>query len=246
MSSDNRTMRRISAFRGELGLKIRFWIPQVHTLCLREPCEVEIEEGEEALYPAAAETVILPRPPDVTRHGHPPDLGVERMRFLPEPTVRYGLEPEVVVCPRWRSYGSQKNWAGWPELVEGLMAAGVDVAAAGAPDSSHPVPCPIAWEHPRFLDASIEMIRAARLVVATDAGLAHLAVLCGTDLLIVTYRGKVAPGPVVASSGKVAREEYWRVRLGHYYREANHAGARIETVDGWESVETVIQAVEEW
>lgn len=239
-------MRRIQAFRGEFGLKLRFWIPQVHTICLWDSCTVEIETGEEALYPAAVSTVVLPRPPDVTRHGSPPDLGVEETRFVPEPTVRYGLEPEVVACPRWRSYGSQKNWACWPELVEGLVAAGVDVAAAGAPDSSHPVPCPIAWEHPRFLDASIEMMRAARLVVATDAGLAHLAVLCGVDLLIVTYRGKVAPGPVVASSGKVAQEQYWPVRLDEYYLQANHAGARIETVDGWESWERVIQAVEEW
>ena len=82
-------------------------------------------------------------------------------------------------------------------------------------------------------------MRRARLVVATDAGLAHLAVICGVPLLIVTYRGLVAPGPVIDSRGRKARDAYWPVRLAEYYHAANHTGAPIEVVDGWDDVEAV-------
>lgn len=235
-------MRTIPIWRGEFGLKVRYWVPQVYALCRREPCRVEIEEGEEALFPATAEWTIVPRAEDESRHGSPPDLGVKGERFVPEPHVRQGTRPaHVVVCPRWREYGEAKNWAGWPALVMRLQAHGLRPFAAGAPDSSIAVGCASAWDYDRFLDASIEAMLNARLVIATDAGLAHLAVLCGADLLLVTYRGRVAPGPVVSSSGRVARPEYWSVRVADYYEAANHCGARIETVDGWESVPRVVE-----
>lgn len=234
---------RVRAWRGEFGLKVYSHVPQVYALCQREPCVVEIEEGEQALYPAAESWEIVDRADDDTRYGAPPDLGVEPERFAAEPHVKQvDGSPDVVICPRKRSYGSEKNWHEWPHLASKLKSYGVSVYAAGAPDSSMDVPCHRAWEYERFLDASIEMIRAADLVVATDAGLAHLAVLCGADLLLVTHRGRVAPGPVITSSGDVASSEYWPVKM-HRYREANHTGSRIETVDGWTNPERVLERI---
>lgn len=236
-------MLTVSAWRGEFGLKVYSHAPQVYALCQREPCTVEIEEGEQALYPAADSWQVTDRADDDTRYGSPPDLGVDPERFVPEPHVKQLQgSPDVVICPRERDYGSEKNWHEWPYLASKLNSYGVSVYAAGAPDSSMDVPCHRAWEYERFLDASIEMIRAADLVIATDAGLAHLAVLCGADLLLVTYRGRVAPGPVVTSSGNVALEEYWYVKM-HRYRKANHKSARIERVDGWEHPDRVIERV---
>lgn len=236
--------RVIPAFRGEFGLKLRYWVPQVATLCQREPCTVEIEEGEEALYPFAVEHRIVERAEDGTRHGSPPDLGVPETRFVPQPAVLQMTKyvdgsTDVVVCPRWRRYGEAKNWDRWAELVARLQDSRLRVFGAGAPDSSAAVPCPGAWAWLRFLDASIEAMRNAKLVVATDAGLAHLAVLCGAPLLLVTYRGRVAPGPVIDSRGKVAQQEYWPVRLAEYYGKANHTGAPINVMDGWEDPEAV-------
>lgn len=244
-------MRTVPAFAGEFGLLVRYWVPQVHTLCLREPCIVECEEGTEALYPAAAEHRIVERAVDHRergRKGRPPDLGVPATRFQPEPFVEQlgELDPgSVVICPRWMQYGESKNWDGWPELQQALETDGLSTFAAGAPDSSHPgVAGRAAWDFPRFLDATIEAMRQAALVIATDAGLAHLAVLCGAPLLLVTYRGLVAPGPVIDSSGRKARDAYWSA--GHApnggpcrFESANHMRAPIVKVDGWKHPERV-------
>lgn len=245
-------MRHVPAWPGEFGLKVYSYVPQVHTVCLESPTPVEIEEGEEALFPAAEYYMVAERVDDSERHGAPPDLGVEPTRFVPEPHVsQLAQSPDIVVCPRWREYGSEKNWEGWNKLTSDLRLDGYEVHAAGAPDSSKPTPCLRAWDYDRFLDASIEMMLEADLVVATDAGLAHLAVLCGADLLVVTYEGRVAPGPVIDSQGNIAREAYWTAGWGpdedcNRFEDANHRGARIEYVDGWEDVSRVTQAVEDW
>jgi hypothetical protein len=232
----------VPAFRGELGLKIRYHVPWVYA---KGPGHVvEIEEGEEALYPLAAEWRIVPRNQDDSRHGGPGRLQPQK-RFVPEPYVRQGITADLVLCPRKRNYGSSKNWNVWPWLALQLEVDGFNVFAAGAPDSSYDVACPRAWDYPRFLDASIEAMRSARLVIATDAGLAHLAVLCGAPLLLITHRGLVAPGPVTDSKGRVFRPEYWPVRLQEYYRDANHTGSPIEAVDGWMHPERVLEKAKE-
>lgn len=272
-------MKTIPAYRGELGLEIYFRVPVVYAMGKREPIAVEIEEGKEALYRSAAEHIIVEREPETTEAASRKRGGVGRPkisgpaeRFVPEPHATLGLlanldeagislwdpdpwgcVPEVVVCPRWRGYGETKNWGEWPKLTAMLQDAGMCVGAAGAPDSSADVPCLKAWElayHERFLDASILLIRSTRLVIATDAGLAHLAVLCGASLLLVTYRGLVAPGPVINSSGRKARDSYWRAGYDpaeriNRFEDANHTGAPIEYVDGWEDPKRVVEAAEE-
>lgn len=223
----------IPAFRGEFGLKVRYHVPWV--AALPRPVTVEIEEGEEALYPDAAHVIVPRDRPDADRHGTRglPDPKAPTRRFVPEPVERYGIEADVVICPRKREYGSAKNWGYWPKLAEWLTKAGHRVFAAGAPDSSYDCGCPSAWEHPRFLDASIEAMLSARMVVATDAGLAHLAVLCGRPLMVITDDGRVAPGPVIDSSGRVAHREYWPVRWQEYYHAANHTGSPILETGDW-------------
>lgn len=241
-------MRRIPAFLGEFGLRIRFFAPYVNTICLREPTVVEIEPGDEALFPNAAKYEYVDRVDDYGRgaKARPPDLEVEPTFFAPRAAELQLREIfDVVVAPRKREYGSAKNWSAWPVLTEWVAGDGYDVFAAGAPDSSYDVPCLWAWRFDRFLDASIEAIRGARLVVATDAGIAHLAVACGTPLLIVTYRGLVAPGAVYDSTGRLARPEYWPVRVDEYYEKANHAGIAIETIDGWDKPDDVRTRVAE-
>lgn len=237
----------IRAWPGEFGLKVRYHVPQVHALLGVQPQSVEIEQGEEALYPRATGWVVVPRvredsSPTASRErggrGRPPKLHHREERFVPEPHVRQGISCDVVICPRKREYGSSKNWPHWFAL-SGLPG----VFAAGAPDSSYAVDCPRAWDYDRFLDASIEALRSAKLCVATDAGLAHLAVLCGTPLLLITYRGRVAPGPVINSSGRVAHRGYWPVKLDEFYQAANHTGAPIYVIDAWENPQAAVDAV---
>lgn len=228
----------IPAFKGEFGLKIRWHVPWVYAL--GSGYIVEIEAGEEALYPLAKEWRIVPRASDDSRITGPGKLSPVK-RFQPEPHVRQDMpDVDVVVCPRMRKYGAEKNWGHWTPIVDALRAGGFCPFAAGAPDSSYEVGCLPAWRFVRFLDASIQALRSCKLCIATDAGLAHLAVLCGTPLLLITYRGLVAPGPVINSAGRITERQYWPVKLQEYYLDARHTNAPIVTVDGWEWPERVI------
>jgi hypothetical protein len=238
---------------------LRYHVPAVHAL--PGPKVVYHERGSEALYPSAARRVAVPLPKDEDRRGMRPKgdaafqrevervarkrwplasivvtrRGMPEARFVPDPyeTQKY-LLADVVFCPRARTYGSAKNWAHWRPLVKCVKAMGMHAFAAGAPDSSVEIGCPSSWDRKRHLDASIQAMRGARLVVATDAGLAHLAVLCGAPLLLITYRGLVAPGPVLDPQGKVMEPAYWPVRMEEYYHAANHMDSPIWTSHAWE------------
>lgn len=229
----------IPGYFGEFGLAIRYFIPHVAALCSLGRYTVEIEEGQEALYPFAAEWKIMPRPHDDERNQGPGERFPQK-RFVPEPHIRQGIKCDVVIAPRKRNHGSAKNWPHWEALTE-LP----NVFAAGAPDSSYDLQVPRSWDYARFLDASIEAIRSARLVIATDAGLAHLAVLCGTPLLMVTYRGLVAPGPVEDAHGHRFQEAYWPCKWEEYYTSVNHTGTHLEMIDGWERPERVLRRAKE-
>ncbi len=237
-------MKLVLPCRVEFGLKIRYHVPAVHALGPGN--RVLIEPGDEALYPLADEWIHVERRHDDQRRGWADPLkselaansdrdfievkrGDPESRFIPEPHVRQGIKPDLVICPRKRRYGSDKNWNGW-ELLSKMPG----VFAAGAPDSSVDVGCERAWDYDRFLDASIEAMLSARLVVATDAGLAHLAVLCGAPLLLITYGGLVAPGAVRDAEGRVLEPAYWPVRLEEYYHRANHTGSPIHVSRAWQ------------
>lgn len=241
-------MSVILPFRGEFGLKLRYHVPAVYALGSGHV--IMIEKGEEALYPLAAGWIPVDRREDDERRGwtepeapylreqYPETIelrkGEPEERFLPAPWKFQGTGAvDVVICPRMRNYASSKNWQHWPWLAESLEAEGLKVFAAGAPDSSVDVGCARAWDYVRFLDASIEAMLGARLVVATDAGLAHLAVLCGRPLLLITYEGLVAPGPVLDVAGHAMEPAYWPVRLEEYYYAANHLQAPIHVSNAW-------------
>lgn len=245
-------MKVILPFRGEFGMKVYWHAPAVHAI--EGEKAVYLEPNHQALYPSASLHVEVDRKDDGSRRNHyrtdaeyvaaveldarnrfgadaeylRPDQQCERKRFLPRPTTRQGIEPNVVVCPRKRDYGSEKNWPAWVDLTDRLVTDGLDVFAAGAADASYNVPCDRAWDYDNDIDATIEAMQSADLVVATDAGLAHLAVLCGAPLLIITHgEGLIAPGPVRDQHGKIMEPAYWPVKM-HRFDEANHTGSPVE------------------
>lgn len=215
---------------------MRYYVPHIAAL---GPVVIEVEEQTEALFPFAKEVRTVPRVHDDTRIYGPGERYPQR-RFRPEPYIRQNIKADVVICPRMRNHGSAKNWPHWESLV-GLPG----VFAAGAPDSSYDLQVPRAWDYARFLDASIEALRSARLCIATDAGIAHLAVLCGCPLLLITYRGLVAPGPVEDAHGRRFQDAYWPVKWDEYYTSVNHTGAHLEMIDGWHYPERVAQRAKE-
>ena len=230
----------IAAYQGEFGLKIKDHVPRVYAMGPGHT--IEIEEGEEALYPLAQQWKVIPRAADAKR-VKPPTLTGPVQRFQPEPHVRRGIGPfDVVIAPRKRAYGASKNWDHWPRVAVGLQRLGLRVFAGGVADASDTrVTCDAGWYYARPLDATIEAIRGAKLVLAACSGLAHLAMLCGTPLLMFSYRGMVAPGPVINSSGQFVSADYWPVRWQRYYMDANHMNAKALLFDGWESPATVVE-----
>lgn len=262
-------MKIILPNRGEFGLKLWAHVPSV--AAIPGPKIVLHEPGEECLYPSADRLVEVPRAKDDNKRGlqannesaapiieivselqkRNPDADtiqvttdMPRARFVPEPTVRHGITTDVVVCPRKRAYGAAKNWPEWPTLTERLRTRGISTFAGGQPDTSYKVKGPAAWDYDRPLDATVEAMRSARLVVATDAGLAHLAVLCGAPLLVLTHAcGLVAPGPQVDATGRVMQPAYGPVKVERY-REANHTDSPIEFLHhAWTNYALVIRRV---
>jgi hypothetical protein len=225
-----------------------FHAPRVYAL--GAGYEVEIEEGDEALYPRAARWAVIPRRTDDEHRVERPALQGVRAMFVPMPHVRQAGVParvDVVVAPRRRAYGAQKNWPHWPRVVAELQAAGLTVFAGGVAEASDTrVPCPAAWEAARPLDATLAAMHGATVVLAACSGLAPLALMCGRPLLLFTYRGRVAPGPVIDSHGRRAYAQYWPVRVAEYYDPMNHRGAPFRMVDAWEDPAKVVAETVRW
>ena len=232
----------IEAFRGEFGLRVRYHVPQVHDLLQRKPQPVQIERGLEALYPLATEYVYVDSPSDNDRHGSPPKVSDNEARFVPQPFVTQNVTARVCIAPRGRDYGAAKNWHHW-HLLTDLPG----VFAVGSAAASQRVDCPAAWDfNRRELDASIEAINSCDLVVASDSGIAHLAMLCGKPLLLLTDHGRVAPGPVINSQGQRVADKYWHIRMDEYYHAANWQNAPIYLAPyAWSEPYTVRAMIQE-
>jgi len=258
-------MKVFLPYRGEFGIGCWFHVPQVHAALEPGVDVVCCEQGKEALYPGAADYVHPPARADAERRPAPepdvcgacsrvdgclragvatvaPDMAAPRVYFTPRPHVKQGVRADVVVCPRKRAYGPDKNWPHWQMLIDSLRGDGYIVHAAGAPDSSFDVKrCARAWDYERPLDASIQAMHSAELVIATDAGLAHLAVLCGRPLIMLTHaEGLVAPG-----SDDVGKP-YWPVKRERYDEE-NHTDCAIQLLHhAWDRPESAVFMALSW
>ncbi len=256
-------------YRAEFGYICIAHAPQVYAE--KGPKAVIIEPGLEALYPGCKFAYIEPKNDDDRRvrievdyllelsqtfqkalardfgafEYVMPDLKAGREYFVPQPCNVTGVPEniDVVVCPRKRNYGSDKNWQHWQELINAYVEAGLSVFAAGHPATSFPVKnCATAWrgwyKNGRCLDNTIAAMLKAKVVVATDNGLAHLALMCGKPLVLISHKdGLVAEG--VDDIGK----PYWPIHMDVFERE-NHREAPIHVVhDCWHSIKPVLDYV---
>ena len=253
-------------YRGEFGFLVGRHAPQIHAL--RGETIVACEAGLESLYPTARAFVNVDARPDVEKrarpesglygewkslfrdtHGYPPDSRfippdvsdhAPRQYFVPTSTATVPLAADVVICPRRRDYGTDKNWPAenWKQLSESLEAEGLRVFVAGTRGTSFDIRTRAgrAWDFlkHRPLDASIQAMHQARLTIATDAGLAHLAVACARPLLMISYRnGLVAPGHDDVGN------EYWPIYLDRYEAE-NHRDSPLQVLhDSWDDPDLV-------
>lgn len=242
-------------FRGELGHKVMWHAPSVNHFS-REKI-VCIEPGDEALYPNAIKYIQVERKNDDRRRYRPRDdrafledlveelkldYPQDQYRFIPPkekaprsffkpiPYKDYEVDCDIVVCPRRRNYGSNRNWGHWEWIIDKLMESGLKIFAAGAPDSSLDVNCPRAWDYERYLDATISAIHSSRYILSTDTGLAHLGLMCGSDVLMIVHEGRPSPATK------------WKCKMRRF-REENHLNAEHCLLDHWFEPEKVFDIV---
>lgn len=264
----------VPPFRGEFGLKLRYHVPAVRAL--PRPLVVCIEPGEEALYPDAKHITVKPRPDEKRRGRYLHDIAfvsswienlqhmypgctivtpdrfdeVQNLRlFSPKPYLSQELPlADVVVCPRFRKYGVNKNWPEWRNLANRFRSKGLSVVSAGNRDASDTsVPGENTWRYHRATDATIEAMQKCRVVVATSSGLSLLALLVGKPLVLIAHeKNLVAPGPVLDEKGKELAPAHPPIRLDDYYHPLNHKNVPIVVVEnGWTDLDAVIQKTTE-
>lgn len=276
---DYSNYRVVLPFRGEFGIKLMRHVPVVHAMSGKkivccEPgedalypsaaqviyCSRKKDAERRDQYSKDAEYVedmkhkmaeMFPRASLVMT-----DVGMPKAYFKPKPrkfaicgTIDGTKDIDVLICPRRREYGKEKNWPHWQSLADELSDRGLKVAAAGAPDSSvevHGVAKTWKCSPGMTLDTAIDAMNRSKVVVATCAGLAHLAMWCGAPLLLISYgkEGLVAPGPARLGDGTIAHERYWPIKTERY-AEQNHLGASFQVLtDSWDHPKMVADAAE--
>ena len=105
--------------------------------------------------------------------------------FAPK-IVSRGLEVDVVLTPRKRSFHTERNLAFWQEILNGLKDRGLSIGAVGRKDTSfHLTGIDInSWDYDG-IDACIEMMQNAKIILAQNCGLAHLAIFLRTPMIMM-------------------------------------------------------------
>jgi hypothetical protein len=106
-------------------------------------------------------------------------------RFVPRIVPRH-LATDVVITPRLRAVHTERNLGFWQEVVDGLKAHGLSVGAVGQKDTSLSLSNVDinSWDF-EGIDACIEMMQNAKIVVAQNTGLAHLAVFLEAPMIMM-------------------------------------------------------------
>lgn len=167
---------------------------------------------------------------------------VKKCRPLPEfnfkPIVAEdpGLAFDVTVCPRYREHGKHRNYSHWKTVVGYLVEAGYRVCLVGMKETSVDVDCVQemykSWNYD-VLETSLAFMNNSKLVLATDSGLAHLAVLNQRPLKVI-----------YDIPGKEAGKLEWPWALPHMKA---HATDHCEPIlYGWDDPDKVITQVIEY
>ena len=251
-------MKIFLPYRSEFGLVCMFHAPQVYAC--KEEKAVVIARGMEALYPDCQYIYVEDRP-DEDKRANDKEFArqwkhenrkkykgaefvyfsnrAEKEYFTPESTCKldkYLAGERVAICARGREYGPDKNWSHWAKLVACLHQGGVGIVSIGDCDTSQHLGCYTCWG----LDAAIAHLKRASLCLTTDCGVAHLAVMCGTPLAMISH----ADG-IVADGHDDVGKPYWPIKMERFGAE-NHLNSPIDIIKyAWQSHEPVLRYLNE-
>lgn len=108
-----------------------------------------------------------------------------RARFTPGIVLR-NLNADVAVTPRQRAYYPNRNLPFWQAIVDSLRAQGLTVAALGRKDASLNLRGVVgnSWDYDD-VDACVELMQNARVVLSQNTGLAHFAVFLKAPMIMM-------------------------------------------------------------
>lgn len=120
--------------------------------------------------------------------------------FQPKPHCRApDIHPDILVAPRYRKHGEARNYPHWQRVIDDVLALGYTVGVLGTKETSVAVTggpkLYRAWNHDDDLGVTLHWMSKAKMVLATDSGMAHLAVLAGAPLLVLYEHRGYVPGP---------------------------------------------------
>lgn len=114
--------------------------------------------------------------------------------YGPEPSVY----PDVLVAPRFRRYGMHRNYPHWLTICSFLRHRGIRYGLIGVRETSIDDPyldeVYKSWSYEHNLDTTIRWMQRCRLVLCTDSGLAHVAVLAQAPLAVIYEKPGVEHG----------------------------------------------------
>lgn len=210
-------MKAYLPFTGEFGGELINVVPRINGD--PNPKVVFFEEGKLALYPSATTYIEIGRVLECHRgtraSKYTDDIyetikrafdGYEfieplrakhkRKWFIPESTIEYDFKTDICIFPRNKTYRASMNWDGWQKLTERLIAAGLNVFAAGHRDSTEHLLCPGIWdfEENTDLDVSIHAIKNSKIQVGLTTALHLLGLMCGMPVTVLTTEdGRIHP-----------------------------------------------------
>lgn len=155
--------------------------------------------------------------------------------FIPEPLGKAPKKfPDILVAPRFRKHGAHRNFQHWHDVIDALELHGFHVGLLGTAETSVDRPgLPLwlkAWDYSDNLGITLHWMKKAKMVLCTDSGIAHLAVLAGAPLQVI-----------YGKEGVEAGKEEWRWAFGHMKAHAVNYCEPI--IGGWDAPATVVVSV---
>ena len=232
---------------GEFGWELMHWQGFLRKLAPRyEEVIVSCRAGQEALYADFASRFVLhdirgtadcnrlldianPQELDRVLSLVPTDadllrpLGAQphcRQVFRRFGTSRPELSTDILIHPRGRGHGSDRNWSleNWEKLLALLAPLGLRIGCIGLSTATQPLSGDFLELRDRPLCETLDVLASSRLVVGPSSGPMHLASLCGTSHLVWTDGTRYARG----LTNRVKFERTW-----------NPFGTRAVILDEW-------------
>jgi len=144
----------------------------------------------------------------------------ERQHFVKFGVARTDLATDIVIHPRGRDHGSDRNWSreNWQRLFELLAPLGLRIGCIGLSNATQKLEGDFIELRDRPLLETLDVLASTRLVVGPSSGPMHLASLCGTPHLVWADLQRYARG----QTSRIKYESTW-----------NPLGTKALVLDQW-------------